>query len=154
MAISSISAATPTGAAYTGSLPFATALDGYPKHKLLKYYYPPDPDRLDLRKQQRRAQPLRGYQVRRYDDVVHWHRVVHRAVARANVHVKRIFEMQKRDDVENLEVREPPRVALFVRPAGSFLTWKQCLEPTCDVQWSSYQDLSCFAIEGKGKGNE
>ncbi len=59
--------------------------------------------------------------------------------------------MHKRENSENLEVWEPPRVASFVRPAGSFLTWKECLEPICDIEWSSRQDLSRFRI-GRGKG--
>ncbi|CZR63866.1 uncharacterized protein PAC_13763 [Phialocephala subalpina] len=86
------------GAAYSDSLPFAAAVDGYPKHKLLKYYYPPDPDRLGLRKQGQ-PRPLGGI----YDDVISWYRTVYRAVARADDRVKKIFEMQKREDSGNLE---------------------------------------------------
>jgi len=67
------------------------------------------------------------------------------------VRIKRIYEMHKRENPQNVETWDPPRVASFVRPAGSFLSWKECLQPVHDAQWSSCQDLSRFAIEGKGK---
>ncbi|KUJ14475.1 uncharacterized protein LY89DRAFT_140532 [Mollisia scopiformis] len=138
-------------AAYSGSMAFQTAIEGHFRHKLLKFYYPPDPDRLGLRKQNRphltsRILPPDSY-------VWSWYRRVYRAVARADARVKRIFEMQKRENPLNLDIWDPPRVASFVRPAGSFLSWKQCLEPVFDAWWSSYQDLTRFAIAGKGKGN-
>ncbi|KAE8444824.1 hypothetical protein EG329_014179 [Mollisiaceae sp. DMI_Dod_QoI] len=126
-------------APYPGSIPFSASIDGQPRHKVYKYYYPPDPDRLGLRKKRPEYYLNSTVQLSRYGYVATWYRIVYWTVARADFRVRRIFEMHKRENSENLEVWEPPRVASFVRPAGSFLTWKECLEPVYDIEWSSQE---------------